>query len=62
MVATRGNFTMIGLDEKSVTELEALAADFRERIAQDPQNSGKERIELSDVEWEMEKRRWRKRV
>ena len=50
---------MIELDAKSGTELEALAADFRERIALDPQHSGKEQIELTDVEWEIEKRRWR---
>jgi len=52
---------MIGLDAKSVTELEAMAADFRERIARDPQQAGKEKVELADVEWEIEKRRWRKR-
>jgi hypothetical protein len=53
---------MIGLDTKSVTELQALATDIRERIAQDPEHSGKQRIELGDVEWEIEKRRWRKQA
>ena len=53
---------MIGLDEKNVTELEALAVDLHERIARDPQHSGKERIELADIEWEIEKRRWRKQT
>jgi hypothetical protein len=53
---------MIGLDTKSATELEALAVDFQERISRDPQHTGKERIELADVEWEIEKRRWRKQA
>jgi hypothetical protein len=53
---------MIGLDTKSVIELEALVTDIRQRIAQHPENSGKERIELGDVEWEIEKRRWRKQA
>jgi hypothetical protein len=51
-----------GLDTKSATELEALASDFRERIARDPDHSAKERVELADVEWELEKRNWRKKV
>ena len=53
---------MIGLDTKSVTELQALVTDIRERIEQDPEHSGKQRIELGDVEWEIEKRRWRKQT
>jgi hypothetical protein len=48
---------MIGLAEKGLAELEALAADFRKQIALDPQHS---RAELGDIEWELEKRRWRK--
>lgn len=50
------------LDTQSATELEALASDFRERIARDPEHSGQERSELADVEWEIEKRNWRKKV
>lgn len=48
---------MIGLAEKGLAELEAMAADFREQMALDPQHS---RAELGDIEWEMEKRRWRR--
>jgi hypothetical protein len=48
---------MIGLAEKGMAELEALAADFRKQIALDPQYS---KAELGDIEWEIEKRRWRK--
>ena len=46
-----------GLDEKSVAELEALARDLREQLARNPQHP---RIELQNVEWEIEKRSWRK--
>ena len=53
---------MNGLDTKSAQELEALTSDFRERIARDPQGTGKERAELADVEWEIEKRTWRQKV
>jgi hypothetical protein len=53
---------MTGLDTKSATELEAMAGDFRERIARDPEHSGNERVELANVEWELEKRTWRKKV
>ena len=53
---------MTGLDKKSAAELEALASDFRQRIARDPQNSAQERVELANVEWEIEKRTWRKKV
>jgi hypothetical protein len=48
---------MIGLAEKGLAELEALAADFRKQIVLEPQHS---RAELGDIEWEIEKRRWRK--
>lgn len=48
---------MIGLAEKALAELEAMAADFREQMALDPQHSP---AELGDIEWEMEKRRWRR--
>ena len=41
---------MTGLDEKSLTELEAMSADFREQIARDPQHSRVERVQLEDVE------------
>lgn len=50
----------MGLAEKSAAELEALAADLRGRLARDPQHSPVEQIDLADVEWEIEKRRWRK--
>ena len=48
---------MIGLTEKGLAELEALVADFRKRIALDPQQS---QAELGDIEWEIEKWCWRK--
>ena len=48
------------LDEQSLAELEAISADFREQIARAPQQSGPEQAQLQDVEWEMEKRRWRR--
>ncbi len=51
---------MTGLDEKSLAELEALSADFREQIARAPQQSGLEQVQLADVAWEIEKRAWRK--
>jgi len=47
---------MIGLAEKSVAELESLAQELRAMIALDPQQS---RADLGDVEWELEKRKWR---
>lgn len=50
---------MIELDKKSLVELEAACADFRMQIARDPQHSRVEQIQLEDVEWEIEKRRWR---
>ena len=53
---------MTGLDEKSLTELEAMSADFREQIARDPQHSRVEQVQLENLEWEMEKRRWRREV
>jgi len=51
---------MTGLDEKSLAELEALSADFRGQIARAPQQSGLEQVQLEDVEWEIEKRSWRR--
>jgi len=48
---------MNGLDETSLAELEVLAADLREQAVQDPQHSN---LELKGVEWEIEKRNWRK--
>ncbi len=50
------------LDEQSLAELEAMSADFREQIARDPQHSRVEQVQLEDLEWEMEKRRWRREV
>jgi hypothetical protein len=46
-----------GLDEKNLTELEALAAALHQQIARNPQHP---RAELESVEWEIEKRSWRK--
>ena len=48
------------LDEQSLAELEAMSAGLREQIARAPQQSGPEQVQLQDVEWEMEKRRWRR--
>ncbi|MGH9508810.1 MAG: hypothetical protein ACRD2Q_04525 [Terriglobales bacterium] len=48
---------LTGLDEKNLADLEALARDLREQLARNPQHP---RIELQDVEWEIEKRSWRK--
>jgi hypothetical protein len=48
---------MIGMAEKTLAELESLAQDLRVMISRDPQHS---RAGLEDVEWEIEKRRWRK--
>ena len=48
---------MTGLDEKSLADLEVLARDLRAQLAQDPQHP---RADLEDVEWEIEKRSWRK--
>jgi hypothetical protein len=45
------------LDEKSLENLEVLAADLRERLARNSQHPS---VELEDVEWEIEKRNWRK--
>ncbi len=50
---------MTGLNEKSLAELEAMSADFRGQIAQAPQHSRTEQVQLGDVEWEIEKRSWR---
>jgi len=51
---------MTGLDEKSLAELQAMSADFRGQIARAPQQSGLEQLQLEDVEWEIEKRSWRR--
>jgi hypothetical protein len=56
-----GSTSMTGLDEKSLAELETMSAAFREQMAQDSQHSGVERVQLQDVEWEIEKRRWRQK-
>jgi hypothetical protein len=48
---------MIGMAEKTLAELEGLAQELHEMISRDPQHS---RADLGDVEWEMEKRHWRK--
>ena len=48
--------SMNGLDEKSLAELKVLAADLHEQITRNPQHP---RIELQNVEWEIEKRSWR---
>jgi hypothetical protein len=48
---------MIGLAEKTLAELETLAQELCDMISRDPQHS---RADLGDVEWEMEKRHWRK--
>jgi hypothetical protein len=45
------------LDEKSLADLEVLAADLRQRVAGNPQHPS---VELEDVEWEIEKQSWRK--
>lgn len=42
-------------DEKSLAELKALAAALHEQLARNPQHS---RVELQDLEWEIEKRGW----
>ncbi len=51
---------MTGLDVKSLAELQAMSADFRGQIARAPQQSGPEQVQLADVEWEIEKRSWRR--
>jgi len=48
---------MIGMADKTLAELESLAQDLRVMISRDPQHS---RAGLGDVEWEIEKRHWRK--
>jgi len=45
-----------GLDEKSLAELKVLATALHEQIARNPQHP---RVELENVEWEIEKRSWR---
>jgi hypothetical protein len=47
---------MIGLEEKTLAELESLAQKLRAMISSDPQYP---RAGLEDVEWEIEKRNWR---
>ena len=51
---------MIGLGEKSVAELKAMIVDLRARLAHQVQRSPVDQIALEDIEWEIEKRRWRK--
>ncbi|MBV9608065.1 MAG: hypothetical protein JO187_00785 [Acidobacteria bacterium] len=51
---------MTGLGDKSVAELETLAADLRAELALQVPRSPVQQIALEDVEWEIEKRRWRK--
>ncbi len=51
---------MTGLGEKSLAELEAMSDVFRGQIARAPQESGVEQVQLEDVEWEIEKRSWRR--
>jgi hypothetical protein len=51
---------MIGLGDKSVAELEALATELRAGLARQVQRSPVEQIALEDIEWEIEKRHWRK--
>jgi hypothetical protein len=51
---------MTGLGDKSVAELEVLAADLRAELARQVQRSPVEQIALEDIQWELEKRRWRK--
>jgi hypothetical protein len=46
-----------GSSETTLAELEVRAADLREQVARDPQHPS---VELKDVEWEIEKRNWRK--
>jgi hypothetical protein len=48
---------MIGLEKKTVAELESMAEELRAVISRDPQHT---RADLEDIEWELEKRRWRK--
>ncbi len=48
---------MIGLADKSLEELESLAQELRAKLALDLHQS---RADLGDVEWELEKRKWRK--
>jgi hypothetical protein len=46
-----------GLGKTSLAELEVLVADLREQVARDPQLPS---VELQDMEWEIEKRNWRR--
>ncbi len=50
---------MTRLDEMSLADLKAMAAVLGEQLARDPQYP---RAELENVEWEIEKRSWRKPV
>ena len=48
------------LDEKTPAELEAQAADLRAQVERDPQGTSEQRATLKSIEWEIEKRTWRK--
>ena len=48
---------MTGLDDNTLDELKALAATLHEQLARNPEHP---RAELESVEWEIEKRSWRK--
>ncbi len=50
---------MLDLDKRSLPELEALAADLRNKIGENSPSSSA--AELKDVEWELEKRQWRRK-
>lgn len=50
---------MLDLDKQPLAELEALAATLRRKIEEDPQSPSVTAVELKDIEWELEKRRWR---
>ena len=48
------------LDEKTPAELEAQAADLRAEVERDPAGASDQRATLKSIEWELEKRTWRK--
>ena len=50
---------MLDLDKQSLAELEALAADIRGKLGENAVPTSVATVELQDIEWEMEKRRWR---
>ena len=43
-------WVVMGLDDKSLSELEKLASDLRNQIARSPNHSAMETVELEDVE------------